>query len=84
MSGPVPNLRDALGGAGSEPLDGTVLDVDLRDGTAFAAIHFLSGRNVPVVLATGYGLDALPLRHGHVPRCTKPVEVSALARALFQ
>ena len=83
VSGPVSTLRDALGRAESEPLDGAVLDVNLRDGTVFAAIDLLAGRNVPVVLATGYSLDALPLRYRHVPRCTKPVELGALARALF-
>lgn len=81
--GPVPAIDEALHLIGAEPLDGAVLDMNLRGEMAFAVADLLSERGVPFVLSTGYSPDALPRRYGNVPRCGKPIEVGALAKTLF-
>ena len=81
--GPVPTIDQALQFAGAGQIDGAVLDIDLRGEMAYAVVDFLLECGVPFLLGTGHTLDALPMRYRHVPYCTKPVEVGALARTLF-
>ena len=83
VPGPVSTVGEALDRVRDEPLDGAVLDINLRGEMAYAVIDLLAERNVPFVLATGYSPDAVPVRYRDVPCCTKPVEIGALARALF-
>lgn len=81
--GPVGSVADALAlVAAEERLDGAVLDLNLRNERVYAVADALVARGVPFVFATGYGREVIPEAYVQVPRCEKPVEMSALARQL--
>ncbi len=82
--GPVPSVRDALGLiAETAHLDGAVLDINLRDEMVYPVADELRARGVPFVFATGYDQAVIPPRYAEVRRCEKPVDPSAVAKALF-
>ena len=80
--GPAGTVARALDLAGREPIDGAVLDVNLRDEDVYPVADLLIARGVPIVFCTGY--EELMLRPGYIglPRCTKPVDKDALAGLL--
>ena len=45
-------------------------------------MDMLLAHGVPVVLATGYDVSALPQAYAHLPRCEKPATGHDLTRAL--
>ena len=81
--GPVATVADALELVEAEPLDGAVLDINLRGDLVYPVADALSGRRVPFIFATGYGATAIPERYASIARCEKPVEADAFIRALF-
>lgn len=82
--GPAPTVGEALDLIAAGPLDGAVLDVNLRGEMAFPVADALARSGVPFIFATGYSADMLPRRYAAVPRCDKPVDPDALAAALFE
>ena len=76
--GPTGRLSDALDLAHGQPLDVAVLDVNLRGEMVFDLLDQLLGRNVPVILATGYGRTGLPERYRACHLVEKPYKVPAL------
>ena len=70
--GPVSRLDAALRLAHEEPLDAAILDVRIRGGQVYPVAEELLARNIPFVLASGYGDWALPENLQHQPRLTKP------------
>jgi CheY-like chemotaxis protein len=82
--GPVPNLGQAMKLLGSsKELDGAILDIDLQGELVFPLADALLSRDIPFVFLTGYEPAMIPPRFNHVPHCTKPVQFSTLADALF-
>lgn len=81
--GPVPTVADALHLIGTEPLNGAILDIKLRDDLAFPVADALIERNVPFVFATGYGSDVIPERYAGIARCEKPSDPGAFIQLLF-
>ena len=67
----------------NEPVDGAVVDLNLRGEMAYPVLDALLERGGPIVLATGYSARTLPTRYADVPRCDKPVDVDWLVKALF-
>lgn len=83
--GPAGQLEKAMELAEREPLDGAILDINLRGKLAFPVGLILQRRNVPFVLVTGYGeqfkvIDAL----ASTPRLEKPYKVAELQLLLAQ
>lgn len=70
--GPVSRLDAALGLAREEALDAAVLDVTVRGGMIYPVADILRGRDIPFVLASGYGEWALPDAYKGLPRLQKP------------
>jgi CheY-like chemotaxis protein len=70
--GPVSRLDAALRLAHEEPLDAAILDVRIRGGHVYPVAEELLARNIPFVLASGYGDWALPESLQDQPRLTKP------------
>ena len=70
--GPVSRLDAALRLAHEEPLDAAILDVGIRGGKVYPVAEELLVRNIPFVLASGYGDWALPKSLRYQPRLTKP------------
>jgi hypothetical protein len=68
---------------GSEfSLDGAVLDLKLGTERVYAAADTLLARGVPFIFATGYGRGVMPEKYAGVPRCEKPVDMTALMNVL--
>jgi two-component sensor histidine kinase len=81
--GPSGGLKDALGMALSEPLDGAVIDINLGGESVAPLAELLRQRNVPFVFMTGYGrLDMLPAHQREATVLRKPVRESELLQAL--
>lgn len=81
--GPVPSRRDVQAILSTEEhIDAAILDINLGGEMVFAVLNALATRNIPVVFATGYDQDVIPLEYQHIPRWQKPFEASALAEVL--
>lgn len=77
--GPIGKLDTALELALNERIDAAILDVTIRGGKVFPVADILQGRNIPFVLASGYGDWALPEAMRDQPRLTKPFSTVELA-----
>jgi len=80
--GPESQADRAAATAGSEPLDGAVLDINLGGQTQYALIEAIYDMGIPIVLTTGYTMPDLPLRVRGCPRLLKPVSQRKLAQAV--
>ncbi len=58
--GPVSTLAAALRLASDDALDASILDVTIRGGKVYPVAERLLARDIPFVLASGYGEWALP------------------------
>ena len=76
--GPVGKLAAALEMASNEKVDAAILDVTIRGGKVFPVADILLARDVPFVLASGYGDWALPEAMRDQPRLTKPFSTAEL------
>ena len=66
-----------------EPVDGALLDVNLRGEMVFPAARILIARGVPVVFCSGYtSLRTIPAEFAAVPQVSKPYEPDLLIAAL--
>ncbi|WP_375449991.1 response regulator [uncultured Devosia sp.] len=83
--GPIGNLDKAMERLDKVPgIVGAILDVDVQGEMVFPLADELSRRNLPYIFATGYDQSAVPERYAHVPRFTKPTDITALASALLE
>jgi CheY-like chemotaxis protein len=81
--GPVAAVDQALALIESDqPIDGVILDINLRGQKAYCIADRLLQKGVPFVLATGYDADVLPVRFNDVQRCEKPIDMIVVAQAL--
>jgi len=81
--GPVPSVREALVLIdAAPPIDGAVLDVNLRGEMVFPVAHSLQDRGIPFAFATGYDAWALPEQFSTSPRMDKPLKMDALIALL--
>lgn len=80
--GPVSKLDAAISLARHEKLDAAVLDVTIRGGEVYPVADILKMRNVPFVLASGYGEWALPEAYRGLPRLSKPFTPEDVERML--
>ena len=75
-------LANELIAAEGDRLHGAVLDLNLSGEMVFPVADALRARGVPFLFATGYNAWNVPERYVDVPRCEKPVDMSAVAREL--
>ena len=76
--GPARSVREVEDIAGSTPLDGALLDVNLRGEPVDRALPVLVERGVKIVLSSGYEERALADRYRGLPVITKPYSDQAL------
>ena len=82
--GPAPSVRKALRLLdAAADLDGAVLDMNLGDEKAFPVADALQARGIPFLFTTGYDAAGVAPAWRHVQRLEKPIEVAALAWALW-
>ena len=80
--GPYANLADALAAARVETFDLAVLDVNLAGEMVYPVAELLAGRQIPFILLSGYGKNALPADRQDWVVCNKPFEIDKLVRML--
>jgi DNA-binding response OmpR family regulator len=76
--GPVSALETGLQLAQDAAVDAAILDVTVRGGKIYPVAEHLLARNIPFVLASGYGNWALPDTLRDLPRLTKPFTTAEL------
>jgi CheY-like chemotaxis protein len=81
-AGTAGNLAEALKMSAELEIDGALLDVNLHGKPSFEAAEKLKARGVPVVFATGYGVQGLPEAWRHAPVLSKPFQKHELKAAL--
>ena len=84
--GPVDTADRAMRKIEQHVLDGVLLDVALRDGSAVAVANVLRQRRVPFLVVSAYAHDTLPVELRHAPYLAKPMtefELIETARRTF-
>ena len=82
--GPASTLAKAWELVRNERVDAAVLDVQLDGDTSLALAEELIGRNIPVVLATGFETEMLPEQFAEIPRLAKPFDDATFRRVVQQ
>jgi DNA-binding NtrC family response regulator len=79
--GPLSELDEIVDAIRSEPLDGALLDVNLRGRQVFEILPEFLSRRIPVVLTSGYDDSTLfPHAFRTLPRISKPFDHVMLRR----
>jgi CheY-like chemotaxis protein len=84
--GPATTVSRAVEMARSQSIDGAMVDLNLSGAAAFPAIDILLQRGVPVILATSYPRDSLPVPYRNLPILPKPYDprrFSGLVQSIF-
>jgi len=68
----------ALIDAGARPLDGAILDINLRGELVYPVADALLNRSVPFVFVTGYTRRQIDQRYAAVPTLAKPFPASTI------
>jgi CheY-like chemotaxis protein len=82
--GPEGRLDRALELAETVPLDGALLDINIRGGVVFPVAEVLLARGVPVLLSTGFGPERLPAPFRALPYLRKPFDARQLQHAVLK
>lgn len=75
-------LDDAVRAAETGAFDLAVLDVNLDGALSYAVVDVLRRRNIPVVLATGYGRSGLAPAYAGIVTIQKPFQRADLEAAI--
>ncbi|CAO3356430.1 response regulator [Azospirillum melinis] len=78
--GPAVYLDKAIALAQSATMDGAILDVNIAGQKVFPVADILSGRGIPFLFATGYGLEGLREGDKDKPVLQKPYSFAELIR----
>lgn len=83
VAGPVGTVGEALDLLDAvDPIDGAVLDINLRGETILPVARALRATSLPFIVTTGYARASLDPELQDVPIWEKPVDVPGIARAL--
>jgi DNA-binding response OmpR family regulator len=82
--GPAPTPFYALSLLGRRGVDAAVLDIRLHGTDVFDVAKALVSRSVPIIFATAWSAEDLPLRYQGFPVFQKPIDARALHAALGQ
>ncbi|WP_045161956.1 response regulator [Stutzerimonas stutzeri] len=77
-------FADGLQAAETGSFDLAVLDVNLDGVASFPIAEQLIARNIPLLFATGYGVDGMDPRFSDIPTLQKPFFFSDLERVVSQ
>jgi CheY-like chemotaxis protein len=81
--GPIAAVEEATSVVdGIVAIDAAVVDINLREETAFPLVRLLRARNVPLVFTTGYDRASIEAEFQDVPLWGKPLDIPAMAREL--
>jgi DNA-binding response OmpR family regulator len=80
--GPARDVQTGLAALDGERIDCGVLDINLRGRMGFQIANELRARSIPTIFTTGYDASMIPPELGDVVRLEKPVDLTALCRAI--
>ena len=80
--GPVNTIDEAEEVIRSEPVDAAIVDLNLRGTMAFEFVKRLAATELPCLIVSGYGEDALPESLAGIPRLEKPIRPSSVIEAI--
>ena len=81
--GPFSRLSDAMVAAVHEEIDAGIIDVNLEGNFVYPVAEVLVARQLPFVFVTGYGVESIDARFGHVPIIKKPVQRQVLKQVFI-
>ncbi len=82
--GPFATIGEAMASLESAPVDGAILDINLRGEEVFPLASELRRRQIPYAFTTGYGEEILPDEHRDAPRWQKPFEPADMVHAFLE
>jgi CheY-like chemotaxis protein len=80
--GPAGRVAKAVSLAGSEALDGAILDVNLGGSDVYPVARALAARRVPFIFISGYAPSRLPKECRDRPTLLKPLQPRDLAQSM--
>lgn len=80
--GPARDLETGVAAIRDERIDCAVLDINLHGLMAFQLATQLRARDIPAIFATGYDASVLPDELADAILLEKPVDMTALCRAI--
>ncbi len=80
--GPFTSVDEAMRAAQTAPVDLAVLDVNLRGEKVYPVAELLAARDIPFLLLSGYGNDAIPAGRPGWQAVSKPFVVTELVAKL--
>jgi PAS domain S-box-containing protein len=78
--GPFSRLSEAMVAAVHDGIDAGIIDVNLGGDFVYPVADVLVARQIPFVFVTGYGVESIDNRFGHVPILKKPVQRQLLQK----
>jgi len=82
--GPVAHVADGVKLAGSERLDGAILDINVAGAEVFPVARQLAERSIPFIFVSGYASANLPPEWCGRPTLQKPFYPQDLARRMAE
>jgi len=80
--GPAGRVAKALSLAGSEALDGAILDVNLAGAEVYPVARALAARHIPFIFVSGFAASRLPKEWRDRPTLKKPFQPRDLAHSM--
>jgi DNA-binding response OmpR family regulator len=77
------SVQTALDAVGTQAFDFAILDVNLAGEMAYPVAELLGERNIPFLLLSGYGTEAVPPGHPEWKVCAKPFKGEELVKMLL-
>ncbi len=82
--GPFATVSSARDAAREAEIDIAVLDVNLRGSTIYPVAEILAQRDVPLLILSGYGKEAVPPDRPKWRACSKPFNTAELVSILCE
>ena len=73
---------DALQAVRESPVDAAILDINLGGQSVYPLVDFLTTKGVPTAFISGYGVESVDRRYGHIPLMQKPIDRQVLLNLL--
>jgi DNA-binding NtrC family response regulator len=80
--GPYATIEDALQAVRESPVDAAILDINLGGQSVYPLVDFLTTKGVPTAFISGYGVESVDRRYGHIPLMQKPIDRQVLLNLL--
>ena len=80
--GPVGRRSEAMRLIDCDGFDIAIIDLNLRDESAYPLAEELERQGIPFIFATGYASAMIPERYSHILRWEKPYELDGIVEGI--